>query len=67
MIQETPRHFLVKLVIDGQTAEDMVPRLRSQFVEYLRESVTVEIEFVDCIDDDSSKFRTFISKIPPLP
>ncbi|MEJ2717898.1 MAG: hypothetical protein P8182_12275 [Deltaproteobacteria bacterium] len=66
VIQETRGHFLVRLVLDGPTPEDMVPRIRSQFAEYLREPVTVEIEFVDGIDDGSSKPSAFLSKVPSM-
>jgi phenylacetate-CoA ligase len=66
VIQETTRHFIVKLVINGQTDEDMDSHIQTLFREYLREPVRVDIQIVDSIEADAPKTRTFISKVPPL-
>lgn len=66
VVQETPRDLIVKLVIEGQIAEDMDSHIRSRFAEYLKEPVNVDIQIVDSLEDEARKFRTFISKVPPL-
>ena len=67
LIQETRRRFVPKLVMNGQPDNDGLERIQAQFLEYLDEPVTLDIEFVDYMDDKALKFRTFVSMVrPPL-
>lgn len=64
IIQESAEHLVVELVFSGDPNDDALVRLRSRFMEHLGEPVTVEIQCVDGIRDETSKFRSFISKLP---
>lgn len=64
IIQESAEHLVVELVFSGDPNDDALVRLRSRFMEHLGEPVSVDIQCVDGIRDETSKFRSFISKLP---
>jgi phenylacetate-CoA ligase len=63
-IQESSDHLVLQLVPQGPPQEEMLGRLRSQILEYLTEPVRVDIQLVDFIREDTSKFRAFVSRLP---
>ncbi|MEJ2718455.1 MAG: hypothetical protein P8182_15190 [Deltaproteobacteria bacterium] len=63
LIQETRRRFVLKLVMHGQPDHEGLQRIRSQFLEYVDEPVTLDIEFPDYMDEGALKFRTFVSNV----
>jgi phenylacetate-CoA ligase len=65
MIQETESHFVLKLVMRHETGGEFLRSLLDQFLEYLGETVRVDIEMVDCIEKERLKFRHFVSNITP--
>jgi phenylacetate-CoA ligase len=65
LIQETRSHFVLKLAMTGRLDDDSLEKIRDQFFEYLEEPVTLDIEFVEFMDEKTLKFRTFVSKIGP--
>ncbi|MEJ2718243.1 MAG: hypothetical protein P8182_14090 [Deltaproteobacteria bacterium] len=65
LIQETERHFVLKLVMPEEPGDEFLSSMRAQFLEYLQEPVTLEIELVSHIEEERLKFRHFISKIAP--
>lgn len=67
LVQETRRRFVLKFVMNGQPDNDRLERIRAQFLEYVDEPVTLEFAFVDYMDEQALKFRTFVSMVrPPL-
>lgn len=64
IIQESAEHLVVELVFSEDPNDDALVRLRSRFMEHLGEPVSVDIQCVDGIRDETSKFRSFISKLP---
>lgn len=64
IIQESAEHLVVELVCSGDPNDDALAELRSRFIEHLGEPVRVDIQRVDGIRDETSKFKSFISKLP---
>jgi phenylacetate-CoA ligase len=67
VIQESEDRFVLKLVMPSQPDGEMLRQLKATVLEYLLEPVSVDIQVVDFMEEGKTKFRTFISKIPPLP
>jgi hypothetical protein len=63
VIQESERDFVVKLVMPEKPDGEMLSALHAKFLEYLLEPVSVNIELVDYMEEETTKFRTFISKV----
>jgi phenylacetate-CoA ligase len=64
IIQESVEHLVVQLVFCGDPDSDELVQLRSRFLKILGEPVKVDIQCVDSIKDEISKFRSFISRLP---
>ena len=64
IIQKSAEHLVVELVFSGDPNDDALAQLQSRFMEHLGEPVRVDIHRVDGIPDETSKFRSFISKLP---
>jgi phenylacetate-CoA ligase len=64
IIQESAERLVVKLVFREDPNDDALVRLRSRFMEHLGEPVSVDIQCVDGIRDETTKGRSFISKLP---
>ncbi|MEJ2716419.1 MAG: hypothetical protein P8182_04665 [Deltaproteobacteria bacterium] len=67
VIQESEDRFVLKLVMPEKPDGEMLRELEATLLEYLREPVSVDIQLVDFMEEETTKFRTFTSKIPPLP
>ena len=65
VIQESDHRFVVKLVMPNQPDGEMLRELRATFLDYLIEPVSVDIQLVDYMEEDTTKFRTFVSKVLP--
>ena len=63
-IQESLEHFVLQLKLQEHPGEEVLLQLRAQLVEYLGEPVRLDIQIVDFIQEDTRKFRKFISKLP---
>jgi len=63
IIQESEEHLVVQLAFYGKPNSDALVQLRSRFMELLGEPIRVDIQCVDGIGDETSKFRSFISKL----
>ncbi|MEJ2718767.1 MAG: hypothetical protein P8182_16840 [Deltaproteobacteria bacterium] len=64
VIQESEEQFVVKLVMPEKPDGEMLEDLRAKCLQYLGEPVRVDIQLVDFMEDETEKFRTFISKVP---
>lgn len=64
LIQESFDHLTLQLVFRGNPQDETLIKIRSRFMEYLGESVRLDIQTVDFIKEEKLKFRTFISKLP---
>ena len=64
IIQESAERLVVKLVFREDPNDDALVRLRSRFMEHLGEPVSVDIQCVDGIRDETTKCRSFISMLP---
>jgi len=63
IIQESVEHLVVQLAFYGDPNIDALVQLRSRFMELLGEPIRVDIQCVDGLGDETSKFRSFISKL----
>ena len=63
IIQESIERLIVELVFSEKPNDDALVQLRSRVMEHLGESVSVDIQCVDEIRNETSKFRSFISKL----
>ncbi|MEJ2715937.1 MAG: hypothetical protein P8182_02175 [Deltaproteobacteria bacterium] len=66
-IQESEEKFVLYLVMPNKPEPGMLEKIRSQFLDYLEEPVSVDIRLVDYMEEEVLKFRTFISKVPKPP
>jgi len=64
IIHESAEHLVVELVCSGDPNDDALAELRSRFMEHLGGAVRVDIQRVDGIRYETSKFKSFISKLP---
>jgi phenylacetate-CoA ligase len=67
VIQESETQLVLYLVMPNKPDQGMLEKIRSQFLDYLEEPVSVDIRLVEYMEEEVLKFRTFISKVPPLP
>jgi phenylacetate-CoA ligase len=63
VIQNDHTEFVLQLVMNNRPDEQILAGIRAQFLEFLAEPITLDIELMDRITDDAPKFRTFISKV----
>jgi phenylacetate-coenzyme A ligase PaaK-like adenylate-forming protein len=64
IIQEEIDKIVVKIVLNDEFTETMVPKLETNFRELLGDEFEIEIKIVDSINiSDSMKRRLVISKI----
>jgi hypothetical protein len=63
IIQESPDHLVVQLVVRGELDPGLLVQLRARFLERLGEPVKVGFQCMDVIRDDAPKFRSFVSKL----
>lgn len=64
LIQESFDHLTLQLVFRGNLQDETLIKIQSRFMEYLGESVRLDIQIVDFIEEEKLKFRSFISKLP---
>ncbi|MEJ2715936.1 MAG: hypothetical protein P8182_02170 [Deltaproteobacteria bacterium] len=62
LIQESESQFLLKLVMPVRPGEEVLQRMRSEFLAYFSERVKVDIELVNYMSEQG-KFRAFISNV----
>jgi phenylacetate-CoA ligase len=62
LIQESESQFLLKLVMPVKPGEEVLQRMKSEFLAYLAEPVNLDIELVDYMSEPG-KFRAFISNV----
>jgi phenylacetate-CoA ligase len=61
VVQVSQDSFVLQLVLrDGFTSE-MIDTIRGQFLEYLDEPVSLDIQVTDYIEGETYKFRTFVA------
>lgn len=63
MIQERTDHLVLQLVFGRTPPVDALPTLRARIEALLREPVRLDIEGVESLRDEGSKFRAFISRL----
>jgi len=63
IIQESAEHLVVELLFRGDPNDDALVQVRSRIMEQLGEPVRVDIQCVDDIRNDTSKVRSFVSKL----
>jgi phenylacetate-CoA ligase len=63
IIQESTEHLIVELMFRGDPNDDALVQLRSRIMEHLGEPVRVDIQCVDDIRNDTSKVKSFVSKL----
>jgi phenylacetate-CoA ligase len=66
VIQESEKEFVLHLVMPNKPDQEMLEKIRSQFLDYLEEPVNLDIQLVDYMEEETRKFRSFISKVHPL-
>jgi hypothetical protein len=64
VIQESQKKFVLYLVMPNKPDQGMLEKIRSQFLDYLEEPVSLDIRLVDYMEEEVLKFRTFISRVP---
>lgn len=64
IIQESIDHLIFQLAFRRVPPDHLLSEIRSKIMERLPESVRVDIQCVDFMQDENSKFRSFISKLP---
>jgi phenylacetate-CoA ligase len=65
LIQESADHVVLQLVMQKNVPSQPLRQLQSRLIEHLPEPVRVDIQLVDFIREDTPKFKTFVSKLPP--
>jgi phenylacetate-CoA ligase len=64
VVQESEDRVVLKLVMPERPDGELLDSLRSKCLEYLGEPVRIDIELVDFMEEETAKFRTFISNVP---
>ncbi|MEJ2718881.1 MAG: hypothetical protein P8182_17415 [Deltaproteobacteria bacterium] len=64
VIQKQLDSFVLELVLAKDPGSDGLEHIRSQFLEYFDEPVRLEVAVREYLEEDSAKFRTFISEVP---
>lgn len=63
IIQESIDHFVVQLVLCKRPMNEILSKMRQQFLAYFGEPVKIDIQIVNFIKEEKLKFRTFTSKL----
>jgi phenylacetate-CoA ligase len=63
VIQESEQHFVLKLVMGSELGQESIQTIQARFLDYFAEPVRLDIQFVDYMEHESGKFKSFISKV----
>ncbi|MEJ2718242.1 MAG: hypothetical protein P8182_14085 [Deltaproteobacteria bacterium] len=63
VVQEKPEQLVLKLVMPTVPQAGILDEIRLRFLDYLEEPVALDIELVDYMEREWSKFPTFVSKV----
>jgi len=63
VIQESTEHLVLQLVFRRVPPDRLLSQIQSRVMKSLAEPVRVDIQCVDFIHDENSKFRSFISRL----
>lgn len=61
IFQESIDCLVLQIVYRENPQDDMLQKIRSCILEYLRNPVRLDVQIVDFIQEDALKFRTFVS------